>query len=360
MPSNESPPLPEDIKGFQKQLISWFQREGKSYPWRETTDPYAILVSELMLQQTRIATVLERNYFSNWMERFPTVDDLAKAAESDVLKAWEGLGYYNRARNLQKAAQKIVATHGGVFPDSPDQIEALPGVGRYTAGAVASFAFGKFAPIVDGNVVRVYARLFAISDPVDLTSTKNTLWDIALALTPRKKTREFNSAVMELGQRICTRSSPSCLLCPVKGFCRSLLTGEQNELPAKSKKQSITDRREHAVLVEKGGRIFLVRETGTRRKGLWRLPLIDPESTPSLPKIYETRYAITRYRVTLTVYQFPESEREVHFQSLEEGDWFSGASAADLPAIAAPYRKVLEELGKIPLRDQVPRKTEPD
>ena len=200
----------DDQKAFAKTLVTWFEKGGKDYPWRRTHDPYAVLVSELMLQQTQITTVLSRRYFENWMEKFPTPEALAAAPEEEILKAWEGLGYYRRARNLQKAAAAITSEHGGKFPRDLESILELPGVGRYTAGAVKSFAFGDSAAIVDGNIARVLARLFDFHEEIDSTSGLQKLWDWAEALVPKEKAREYNSGLMELGQTLCSVAAPDC------------------------------------------------------------------------------------------------------------------------------------------------------
>ncbi|MEM9283979.1 MAG: A/G-specific adenine glycosylase, partial [Verrucomicrobiota bacterium] len=181
---NEVLPCKDSLDTFQRKLIEWFRECGEDYPWRQTRDPYKILVSELMLQQTQIATVLGRGYFTRWLESFPDWQALADASEEEILKAWEGLGYYNRARNLWRAAVEVSQEYDGKLPGKFEVIHSLPGVGRYTAGAVLSFAFGQRAPIVDGNVVRVLSRLFGYTEPVDTSVSNRLLWDLADRLTP--------------------------------------------------------------------------------------------------------------------------------------------------------------------------------
>lgn len=334
-----------DVRGFQNILIQWFKNEGKSYPWRETRDPYAILVSELMLQQTRIQTVLDRRYFENWMEKFPDPETLAEAGEEALLKAWEGLGYYNRARHLQKAAKKIVDEYDGRFPERLEEILELPGVGRYTAGAVFSFAFGKRAPIVDGNVVRVLSRLFSFSEPVDKPAGLKQLWDWAEEMTPEKEVREYNSAIMELGQSLCTRSNPKCGECPVGEWCRARKEEMQESLPVKVGKTPITRKREDVVLLLDGSKVFLVQERGKRRNGLWKLPGCVSSDDLALPVVAETRYSITRYRVELVVHRGDgEALCRILSEETVNGQWFEyGSSGRDLPPMGSPYRKVLDE-----------------
>ncbi|MEM6279450.1 MAG: A/G-specific adenine glycosylase, partial [Verrucomicrobiota bacterium] len=287
---------------FQPALISWFEEEGKSYPWRETDDPYAILVSELMLQQTRIATVLEKRYFERWLERFPDCETLSEASEEDLLKAWEGLGYYNRARNLQKAARAVIEEHDGVFPRELEAILGLPGVGRYTAGAVLSFAFDQRAPIVDGNVTRVIARQFAWTGPVDDTAATRFFWGVAEEMTPESRVRAYNSAIMELGQQICTKSSPRCEECPVSESCEAEEKGLTGEIPVKKKRAKTVLKEEHVCLVIRDGQVFLTEESGSRRKGLWRLPELTKAEAADLSELFRFSYAITRYKVSLFVY----------------------------------------------------------
>jgi A/G-specific adenine glycosylase len=334
-----SKPSPTDQPAaFARALVDWFRAGGKDYPWRRTHDPYAVLVSELMLQQTQIATVLSRRYYENWLERFPTPSALAAASEEEVLKAWEGLGYYRRARNLRQAAIAIVWEHGGEFPRALEAILALPGVGRYTAGAVASFAFGEPVPIVDGNVARVLARLFDFHEEIDSTSGSRQLWEWAGELVPEKRAREYNSGLMELGQTLCSVADPACGECPVAAFC---LTEKPNELPVRKARAATTRIDEHVRLVVDGGRLLLEQESGKRREGLWKLPEL-PESKLGLSApLLEAKYSITRYRVTLRVYaDGPERG------ALPPGQaWFTRAEIEALP-MPSPYRKALVALAE--------------
>ncbi len=325
---------------FQQELITWFRAEGRDYPWRGTSDPYAIFVSEAMLQQTRIATVLGRGYFSRWMKTFPTWKALASAKEVEVLKLWEGLGYYNRARNLHKTATLIVNGFAGVFPSDPERILSLPGVGRYTAGAVLSFAFNKRAAIVDGNVIRVFSRLILFEDAIDSAGANRHFWEIAECLTPGNEPGLYNAAIMELGQRICLRSSPDCEICPVKKWCLARSRGLENEIPLKRKRAETILREERVVISLHDGRILLQPETGSRRRGLWRLPEISSEASEDLTEVLRFQYSITRYRVTLMVFV-----REAPLPGCEEektgGSWFDLAEERALPPLGSPYRKAL-------------------
>jgi len=329
-------------RSLQSALIEWFRKHGRDYPWRRTRDPYAILVSELMLQQTRIQTVLDRGYYENWMIRFPDCKTLAGADEQEILKAWEGLGYYNRARNLQKAAAMVVHDFGGRFPDTSEEILKLPGVGRYTAGAVLSFAFGKSHPIVDGNVIRVLARLFASLEPVDTSKGKSQMWIWAEELTPKENAREYNSAIMELGQRICHRAPPLCKECPVSRWCKAGQDENPEFFPVKGRAKKVTDVEERVVLRNDsaGQKIWLVPETGSRRNGLWKLPEISDDKAHELAELLRIKYTITRYRVTLIVYKGEEESNSVD----QEGQWFSKEKQGSLPPMGSPYLRVLKML----------------
>lgn len=331
----------EELEKFRESLISWFQREGKSYPWRETQDPYAILVSELMLQQTRIATVLEKRYFERWLERFPDCETLAEAGEEELLKAWEGLGYYNRARNLQKAARVVTAEYQGSFPDQFESILALPGVGRYTAGAVLSFAFDRRAAIVDGNVVRVLARQFGWEKPVDDSAASRFFWEAAEEMTPLSRVRQYNSAIMELGQQVCTRAAPRCGECPVSHHCEARKKGLVEQIPAKKKRLETVLKDEHVCLVVQKGKLYLTEEGGTRRKGLWRLPELSKSEAADLPEIFRFSYAITKYKVTLFVHA-PNSALVRKLGESNKGGWYPLNRKSDLPPMGSPYRKALE------------------
>lgn len=317
-------------------MVDWFDRTGRAYPWRATTDPYAILVSELMLQQTRIETVLERRYFERWMERFPDVGTLAVAADDEILKAWEGLGYYSRARHLREAARRIVTEHGGVFPSDPREIRGLPGVGEYTAGAVLAFAYDRAASMIDGNVARVLTRLFDYHESIDAPNGKRRLAEWSALLVDASRARRFQSGLMEIGQRICRARQPLCGQCPVADFCA---TREPEGLPVKRQRVEIEDVEEHVGYFRDPSRgILLCREDGRRRVGLWRLPLLEVERRADLELLLQFAYPITRYRVSLHVYAVPGWQ-----ETPSGGEWFSEAELDSL-ALASPYRRALEKL----------------
>ncbi len=345
MPKHASSPKPnatrhplKNTSAFQLALVRWFENEGKNYPWRDTSDPWAILVSEIMLQQTQIATVLGKGHYLRFMALYPTPRDMAQATEQEILKAWEGLGYYRRARNLHAAARAITRDHQGNFPRKFEQIRALPGIGQYTAGAVASFAYNDPQPIVDANVARVFSRLFDFQERIDTTAGTKQLWQWAAQLLPDKSPRDYNSALMELGQTFCSNKSPDCTNCPVKSFCQCT---DPTPLPLKKAAAQVTRVDEFAVFAtDSHGRILLQQQQeGKRRAGMWSLPRRDHEHTLDLALSLKTTYTITRYHVTLRVYTSHADQTET--QDLEK--WHSPDSIGSLP-MPSPDRRALESL----------------
>jgi A/G-specific adenine glycosylase len=332
--------LPTDPAALAQALESWFKTHARDYPWRRTTDPYAILVSEMMLQQTQIATVLDRGYYARWMERFPDLRTLAAASEHEVLRTWEGLGYYRRARFLQRLAWIVIADHDGAFPRDVLSIRALPGVGRYTAGAVASFAFDVPEPIVDGNVARVLARLCNDATPVDSTAGQAKLWAHAkLLVEAARSPRLLNSALMELGQRICRAGTPVCGECPVKRHCRA---EDPASLPVKEKRTTITEVTERVFFHRTDAGILLQQETGNRRTGLWKLPAL-PEMAKLPPVLLKAHYTITRYRVTLWVHE-PAPAKALKSVAHDPASRFVAEHEVAALPMPSPYRKALNTL----------------
>ncbi len=320
-----------DPAGLRAALCRWFGEVGEDYPWRSTRDPYEVLVSEVMLQQTQVATVLGRGYYRRWLERFPDVGALAAAEEAEVLRVWEGLGYYSRARNLQRAARAVVEEHGGEFPRDPAAIEALPGVGRYTAGAVASFAFDAPVPAVDANIARVLARLFDFRERIDTGAGQRQLWGWAAELVPGAGGRVWNSALMELGQRVCKARSAACEGCPAARWC---LCADPLALPVKKDRPAVTEVDEHVLVARRPGEILLQQETGRRRGGLWKLPGREGGEVAGMRPSGKQRYGITRYRVTMHLYETDSAEAR-------EGErWFRLEEVAELP-MPSPYRRAV-------------------
>ncbi len=287
-PKAVSPPsLPVIDATLRPGLVSWFERNQRALPWRQTKDPYAIWVSEVMLQQTQVDRVI--GYWTEFLERFPHVRALAKAPLADVLAAWRGLGYYTRARNLHRAAQEIVERHRGKLPDDPEALSRLPGFGRYTVGAVASIAFDRPVPLVDGNVARVFARLFELEAPPGDRERERVLWAIAEALVQGPRPGDLNQALMELGATVCTPRGPLCLLCPLQTHCRALASGRVDELPPPRKAAPRKALHLAVAVCHHRGRVVLARraETGLFG-GLWEMP-----STPiSLPGVADGDQAL--------------------------------------------------------------------
>jgi len=329
-------PVAFPAKETAQALDEWFIEHGRDYPWRRTTDAYAILVSEMMLQQTQISTVLDRGYYARWMERFPNVSTLAVAEESDVLRTWEGLGYYRRARFLHQMAKVVVAESGGHLPTDGESLRKLPGIGAYTAGAVMSFAYDQPEGLVDGNVARVLSRLYDDATPVDSTIGLALLWERALELLRHAKSpRVHNSALMELGQRVCKTPAPECGICPVRTWCRAV---DPASLPVKGKRTTITEVTERVCFHQTGEGVLLEQETGKRRTGLWKLPALPELEESRLPPVlHKARYTITRYRVTLWVHGPGEQ------QTGDALRWVPLEELAHLP-MPSPYRKALNSL----------------
>jgi A/G-specific adenine glycosylase len=267
------------------KLIAWYAANRRDLPWRpplgktDAVDPYFVLVSEFMLQQTQVATVLP--YFNRFIKAFPTIASLAKAPEQEVLRLWQGLGYYSRARNLQAAAQKIITDYRAQIPTTAEELQSLPGVGRYTAGAIASIAFGCRSPILDGNVARVLSRLENIdSDPRD-PATRARLWQIAEDVLPTKDCGQFNSALMELGATICTPRRPRCLACPIRQFCKAAAAGTQESIPAPRKSRPVPTSARWTFCIHHKNRWLIERRPTTGRwPGLWQFPTIEAEDSP--------------------------------------------------------------------------------
>jgi A/G-specific adenine glycosylase len=280
-----------ELSLFRKQLLGWFRQFQRDLPWRRTKDPYRIWLSEIMLQQTRVAAVIP--YYLRFLERFPDVATLAEAPEEEVLRLWSGLGYYSRGRNLQRAAQLIVAKHGGAFPQTEREILELPGIGPYTASAILSIAFGAKHAVLDGNVARVLARQEAIAGDLRDASRWQALQSTADHLLDGKSPGDWNQAMMELGAMICTPRAPQCLLCPISKSCRARQLGLAESLPEKRKKRdSVEITLAAAVLVDRQGHTLLLpppRIPGKQATGeevaalvskMWHFPTVSVRENP--------------------------------------------------------------------------------
>lgn len=301
---------------IQKHLSDWYNQYKRDLPWRRTQDPYAIFVSEMMLQQTQVKTVIP--YYNRFLSELPDWQSLAKAREEKILKLWEGLGYYRRARNLQAAAKKVIEEFNGHLPQTREEILKLPGVGQYSAGAVLSIAFQKPEPLVDGNVIRVFSRLFVLRGNLKTGENHEKVWQIARALIPLKRPGDFNQALMELGATVCLSENPQCLLCPLFQFCEAAQRGIQTDLPEMPKAVKNVEVPMAALLWVNKNKI-LVKKRGENEKwlkGLWEFPSIEgatlEETRQKLEKEYKVktdkkptkdiRHQITNHKIHLSLF----------------------------------------------------------
>jgi A/G-specific adenine glycosylase len=289
-----------NLARVRRQLLRWYRQAHRRLPWRDTRDPYRIWVSEIMLQQTRVAAVLP--YYERFLARFPDVAALAAAAESDLLAAWSGLGYYSRARNLQRAAQTITAQQG--FPETYEQWRALPGIGDYTAAAITSLCFGVAKAVVDGNVLRVTARLSNDGGDIGATATRKRLGELAQHLLDPRQPANFNQAMMELGATVCTPREPKCSTCPVREFCAARQAGTQAQLPVKlrpARQQSVA---QTLLIIQRNGAVLLRRRGGESGQlaGFYELPIEGEVSTRGTPTVLGViRHGITNTTYSLTI-----------------------------------------------------------
>ena len=265
-------------KNFTRSILSWYDAGHRDLPWRHTKDPYCIWISEIMLQQTRAETVI--SYYDRFLKKYPTVQALADAEEAELLKAWEGLGYYSRARSLQKAAKLIVSEHEGKLPASVEALKALPGIGDYTSGAIASIAFGIPAAAVDGNVERVLCRYYAIEEEVGTPAVRRQVFDLAQALVPFDRPGAFANAMMEMGATLCTPRNPACLICPVRESCAGYVKGIADKLPNKKKKKPQRVENRAVLLIFCGDKVLVKRREEALLGGLYVFPDMLGENDP--------------------------------------------------------------------------------
>jgi A/G-specific adenine glycosylase len=340
-----------------RRLLPWFFRHQRDLPWRHNRDPYRIWVSEVMLQQTQAATVIA--YFERFLCAFPTVADLAAAEEQEVLRLWEGLGYYRRARDLHRAAHEIVAQHNGRFPDDPVVLSRLPGLGRYTCNAVLSQAFDRRLPILEANSQRVLSRLFGRTEDPRQPAARQWLWRAAEEILPDRDVGAFNQALMELGALICTPTAPRCAECPLAARCVAQRTGRQESIPARTPPPEVVPVEESAVVVRRGREVlFVQRPAGGRWAGLWEFPhgpLLEGESHEAAasrllqqltgvhakvgPELLTIRHSITRYRITLTCFEAEHAGGEFHSPFYVQGRWLPLAVLAAYP-VSSPQRRL--------------------
>jgi A/G-specific adenine glycosylase len=294
---------------LSSKLLDWYHANKRTLPWRGHASAYAVWVSEIMLQQTRVETVIP--YFERWMRLFPTVQVLANASEQAVLNAWEGLGYYSRARNLHKAAKIVFEEYDGEIPRDLDELRKLPGIGRYTLGAIASIAFGMDVSALDGNIKRVYARIFDVDLPVDSSAGENLLWELADRHLPKGHAGDYNQALMDLGATICVPKNPRCLICPVMRLCKARQNGTQNERPVKTPKKDVPHHVNAAAVIMQRGRVLLAqRPSQGLLGGMWEFPNGRVKNDPAagLPKALKTGYNL---RVILQQGQSPRKREEL-------------------------------------------------
>jgi A/G-specific adenine glycosylase len=349
------------LRELRGSLLAWYRRERRRLPWRESPDPYRVLVSEFMLQQTQVATVVP--YFERFMARYPTVRDLAAAPIDDVLAAWSGLGYYRRARNLHAAARRIVDLHGGEVPREERAVRDLPGVGAYTAGALRSIAFGERAAVVDGNVERVLSRLLRMAGPVGKATASRRLWEIAEQLLDPEAPGDFNQALMELGALRCLPAAPDCERCPWDRHCLARAAGVQGKIPRPAARPVTREMRGAAIVLRRAGRVLLVRrEEAGELAGMWELPgsgesPVEGEGARKLaaavrkrhglsvevgPRLGEVRHGILDRRIRLELFAAElRGERSVR-RSRISSRWVRPEEAlAGGLALAASARKAL-------------------
>ena len=369
------PPVPVPVPGeLVPVLLAWFAANARDLPWRRTREPYAIWISEIMLQQTQVKTVIP--YWERWLRELPDVRALAEAPEDRVLKLWEGLGYYTRARNLQRAARVVLADHGGSFPTDHAALLALPGIGRYTAGAIASIAFNQPAPILDGNVIRVLTRVFALPGDPKEKQLNVRLWQLAEELVKTAAAAKFeirnskfeiysgpcsmlNQALMELGATVCTPRAPTCLVCPLAVHCVAGRTGRAEEFPQLAARAAATERRFVVAVLERGGKV-LVRQRPAKavNAGLWEFP--NEELTElkadgrtaaaqwlglpasALTALKPVKHTITRYRITLDVFRAGAGKKPL---PVESGATWSNLADLEHLAFTSAHRRIVGQLG---------------
>ena len=346
-----------ETEAIRKRLLDWFKEEARDLPFRRTRDPYLIWLSEIILQQTRVDQGLP--YYERFVAAYPTVTALADAPEEAVLKLWEGLGYYTRARNLHAAAREIRDRHDGKFPDTARLLQMLPGVGRYTAGAVASIAFGERVPVVDGNVKRVLARLRCIADPVDDPTVEEDLWAIAEELVPARHPGDFNQAMMELGARVCTPRQPRCDLCPLAEMCAARIAGVAESLPVKRARKEVPQREMVVAVIQRGDGCYLIgrRPSEGLLGGLWEFPggALAPREThqQALRRACQevlgvevrvgglvacVRHAYTHFKVTLNVYRCDIEQGEPQAKQHTELRWIAPGDFGSVPFPKANHK----------------------
>ena len=337
---------------FSKKIIAWQERDGRNdLPWQGTRDAYRIWVSEIMLQQTQVTAVIP--YYQRFMQRLPDLSSLARAPVDDVMQLWAGLGYYARARNLHKAAKVVAGQHGGVFPDEFEAIHALPGIGRSTAAAIAAFAYGQRRAILDGNVKRVFARHFGIAGDVRAKPVEDALWSIAEEQLPKVDIERYTQGLMDLGATVCTRTQPTCLLCPLSKNCVAFNEGRVHELPGKGEKRETPHRQTRMLVVLSHGEVLLEKRPPTGIwGGLWCLPELPVEADvfDALHRRYGVKGRIVRElarvehgftHYSLSIFPIEIAVTKSIPRTMEPGLIWLGLEEASQAAIPAPVKRIL-------------------
>lgn len=353
----------EKTSRLRRRLLAWYKRHQRSLPWRETTDPYRIWISEIMLQQTRVDTVIP--YYRRFLKIFPDVRRLAASPRQDVLKAWENLGYYSRAANIHRASIMIVDHWDGRIPETMAAIRTIPGIGAYTAGAILSIAYGKPLPAVDGNVRRILSRVFAIRKPIDDPREQKKIFDLAAALVPSRNPGDFNQALMDLGATICRAKAPACRDCPLESVCSARINHLQNVLPVTRKAPAIPHRFSTAAVIRnrEGGLLVVQRPPAGLLASLWKLPGGFREAGQSAEcslkdsienelgiairvgrKLAGVKHAYTHFRLTLTAYEGFLWKGRPEALGCEDWRWASPADLNKLP-MSKIDRMVIASLG---------------
>ncbi len=336
------------IKTFQDQVVSWQKTHGRhQLPWQQGSSAYRVLVSELMLQQTQVNTVIP--YFNRWMQSFPTIEALAEASNDQVMAHWQGLGYYARARNLHQAANYIRTL--GKFPATLAELLLVPGVGRYTAGAVMSFAYDQYGPIVDGNVRRLYARYFAISGVTSSSVVDKQLWLLAEQLTPSQDCKSFAQGLLDLGATLCKPRQPLCEQCPLAASCQALLQNRVNELPTPKPKKIVPVKEGHFIWLQQGEQLYLQKRPAP---GIWASLWSLPQLTADAPLLQQARkqgefvHQFTHYKLNATVWQLDQS-LAAQVQQVQEqapASWYSLTQLAEV-GLPAPIRTFIEQQAQL-------------
>lgn len=354
-------------QALRRRLLAWYAKHRRDLPWRDNRDPYRVWVSEVMLQQTQVETV--RPYFKRFVSQFPDVHALAAASEQQVLRLWEGLGYYRRARQLHAAAKLVSSDYDGQFPEEVNELQQLPGIGRYTAGAIASIAYDQRAPILEANTIRLLSRLVGYREDPTKSAGQKLLWRTAEDILPRAQVADFNQALMELGSLVCRPTDPACQECPLALHCAAFAEGLQEEIPVEKRKQRFTDVHEVAVLVEKPGRVLLRQCTSQQRwTGLWDFPRFAASSSEAAatgveplpaaaeienytisdrlaesvhrltgitcqpgPRVKTIKHGVTRYRIKLDCYRATYLKGRIRSSAENPVRWVSHGELSDYP-----------------------------